>query len=401
MSESSPAPERKQGLAFLISGLLGGGAERVAVSLLGPLRNEAAAPIPLVLLENRVALAIPQNTPVSSLSGHLRGDLHKLTALLVGAWQLRRLVRKEGFTVVLSFLERANSVNVLAHLLGSPHWVAISEHTDPSANYKRRALRNLIAKALIRLLYRRAYAVVAVSHGVKRNLVEQFGVPNDLVSVIYCPLALGQIDRLTQEDPRFPWFDLGVPVIVTAGRLEEPKGQAHLLRAFAAVRQRQPCRLMLLGEGSSRGELERPTVALKVENDVAFLGWQENPYQYLSRATVFASPSLWKGFGTSLVEAMACGLPGVSFNCPASPRDILANGEFGVLVPVRDEHSLAMAILALLNDQKQRLGFARRAKARALDSGVPGIAREYRGLLEGRSAGKQAKPAAKQETGSE
>jgi len=194
-------------------------------------------------------------------------------------------------------------------------------------------------------------------------------------------------------------------VIAYVGRLVREKGVIDLLEAMAVVKQRMPqARLVVVGDTlqSDRGRrIQKEIRALlakhQLAGSVAFLGFRSDVSALLPLVDVFVLLSYREGMPLTILEAMACGLPVVSFDCPTSPREILGNGRFGVLVPVQDEHSLAMAILALLNDEGQRLGFARRGKTRALDFDVPGIAREYRRLLEGRSAGKQAKPAAKQE----
>ena len=370
-------------MALLVNTLQGGGAERVAVSLLESLSPGEETPLSLVLLENKATLEVPRGTPVFSLSASLRGDPHKLASLLLGAWRLRRLVREQGFTLVLSSLERANFVNVIARLLGSPHRTVVSEHTNPRENYRGRSLRNLAARQLVRFLYRRADAVIAVSEGVKKSLVDDFAVPGNLISVIHDPLDLDRIDRLAREDPKFAWFEEDVPIIVTTGRLEEPKGQAHLLRAFAVVRGKRPCRLVIVGEGSLRPDLERLAHSLAIKSDVALVGWQGNPYQYMARSTVFAFPSLWEGFSLALAEALACGLPAVSFDCESGPREILQGGRYGVLVPVGDEARLAEEILRLLNDPVRRQELSAQARMRARDFALPIIALAYRTVLEG------------------
>jgi glycosyltransferase involved in cell wall biosynthesis len=337
--------------------------------------------IPVVLLENRVAPDFALGSEVIHLSPRLHGDTRKLSALLSEAWLLRRFVRKRGIDTVLSFLERSNYVNVLARLLGSQHRVIISERTTPSVNYSGRQLRNLVAKSLIRILYRRADAIIAVSDGVKYDLVEGFGLPDEKVHVIYNPVDLERIQRQAAEVPQMPWYREGVPIIVTTGRLEEPKGHCHLLRAFAILRTRMQCRLVLIGEGSLRAELELLVRRLGLEADVWFAGWQANPYQYMAHSTVFVLSSLWEGFPGALLEALACGLPVVSFDCQSGPREILRNGECGILVPVGDEECLAAELVTLLGTPARCQDLSRRARERALQFEVTGALGSYWDVL--------------------
>ena len=136
-----------------------------------------------------------------------------------------------------------------------------------------------------------------------------------------------------------------------------------LLRAFAAVKTVRPAlRLVLLGEGSARPALARLARELGIEEAVLLPGHVDNPYAFMSRAAVFALLSIYEGLPTVLIEALACGAPVVSTDCPSGPAEILEHGRLGRLVPVGDESALAAAILAALDapgdrDARRRRGF--------------------------------------------
>jgi glycosyltransferase involved in cell wall biosynthesis len=121
-----------------------------------------------------------------------------------------------------------------------------------------------------------------------------------------------------------------------------------LLHAFAQVLPHQPCRLVLLGEGKQRPELQRLATELGVEEHVWMPGFVTNPYSYMARAAVFVLSSAWEGFGNVLVEALALGVPVVATDCPSGPREILQGGRYGALVPVGDSQALARAVLETL-----------------------------------------------------
>jgi glycosyltransferase involved in cell wall biosynthesis len=174
-----------------------------------------------------------------------------------------------------------------------------------------------------------------------------------------------------------PWLEEGIPVICTVGRLVVPKGHTHLLRAFARLRKAMPARLILIGEGPLERELREQADRLGISDSVAFLGWQENPCKYLAHSTLFAFSSLWEGFGIAVVEALACGVPVVAFDCNSGPREILQDGECGILVPVGDEARLAEAMLALLVDEARRSQLADLGRERAADFDVPAVFSVY------------------------
>jgi glycosyltransferase involved in cell wall biosynthesis len=165
-------------------------------------------------------------------------------------------------------------------------------------------------------------------------------------------------------------------VILGVGRLTPAKDFPTLLRAFARVRQVRAVRLVILGEGELRGTLEALVRDLGLEDSVSLPGFVQNPYAYMARAKLFVLSSAWEGFGSALVEAMACGLPVVSTDC-GGPSEILEGGMYGRLVPVGDPQALAEAILTALVEPPQ----ADLLRARAEDFSVEKIADQYLEVL--------------------
>jgi glycosyltransferase involved in cell wall biosynthesis len=141
------------------------------------------------------------------------------------------------------------------------------------------------------------------------------------------------------------------------------KDQATLLRAFARVRARRPARLLILGEGNQRLALEALARELGIAADVRMPGFVPNPLAYMRRAAVFVLSSAWEGLPTVLIEALACGCPVVSTDCPAGPAEILDYGRYGRLTPVGDVEALAAAITASVEDGPDRTALEQRALA--------------------------------------
>jgi glycosyltransferase involved in cell wall biosynthesis len=368
-------------VAFLINSMGGGGGEKVVQSLLRKLVGDPELEITLIVLEENLLLKPPEAVNTVCLFQSRGSRLLKTLGIVAGAFRLRRLVAKNGFCVVLSFLERSNFVNVVATLLGGTHCAIVSEHTNPARNYSGRSWGHTIMRGLIRVLYRRAHKVVAVSDGVAKALVDSFGIPASKICTIYNPIDVEEIRKLACADTEHPWFSEHIPILVTVGRLTEPKGHLQLLEAFALVRRQVPSKLVVVGDGELRRTLERRAEQLGVANDVSFTGWKENPYPYIARSSVFVFPSLWEGLGMALAEALACGVPLVSYDCDSGPREILGDGRYGTLVPVGDVRLLADAILKALDEPQpdERRTWPPAEWVRKFD--VSGVTAQYRELV--------------------
>src|SRR5262249_42756316 len=150
-------------------------------------------------------------------------------------------------------------------------------------------------------------------------------------------------------------------------------------RALARVRSRVDARLIALGDGPERPALERLIASLGLGDCVDLLGHRPNPFAFMARASLFVMSSRFEGMPSVLIEALACGCPLVSTDCPSGPAEILDKGRFGALVPVGDAERLAEAILEALRTPPDR----ERLLARARDFARQGAAERYAEILSG------------------
>ncbi|NJS16372.1 MAG: glycosyltransferase [Nostocaceae cyanobacterium CSU_2_110] len=147
------------------------------------------------------------------------------------------------------------------------------------------------------------------------------------------------------------WFEKNSPpVFLAVGRLTEQKDFSTLIKAFSLVRKEKLARLIILGEGEARGQLEATIKNLGISEDVLLPGFTDNPYAYMYNANAFVLSSRWEGLPTVLIEAMACGCPVVATDCPSGPQEILAAGKYGELVCCGDVLALSKAMLNVLDN---------------------------------------------------
>lgn len=206
-------------------------------------------------------------------------------------------------------------------------------------------LRSLLRYWPIRRWYPRADAIVAVSQGVAEDVVVTSGVEPERVHVVRNPVVSPELDRLAEQEPDHPWLaGGGPPVVLGVGRLTRQKDFPTLLRAFVRLRERTDARLVILGEGEDRAALEALARELGVEDVTDFPGFVDNPYGWMRRVHVFVLSSAWEGSPNALTEALYLGTPVVATDCRSGPREVLADGRYGPLVPVGDAQAMAEAI---------------------------------------------------------
>ncbi|MDR7921524.1 glycosyltransferase [Thermosynechococcus sp. HY213] len=344
-------PRGRSRIAIFLPSLAGGGAERVMVTLANGFAARGYA-VDLVLA-SAVGPYLKDVAPAVRVVDLRAGRVIK------ALWPLVRYLRCERPLAMLSAMNHANVVAILARRLAAASTrLVVSERTTISVEVARaRGLAARAVYALVPRLYPKADGIVAVSRDAARDLERFAKLPAGSVRAIYNPFDLERIERLAHEPVPHPWLQPGqVPVVLAIGRLTEEKNFTALLQAFAQLRARRDARLLILGEGELREELEQLSHALGLGSDVLQMpGFVANPFAYLSRAALFVLSSRWEGLPGVLIEAMACGTPVVSTDCPSGPREILEDGRWGRLVPVGDVEALTRAMEETLTMPRDQL----------------------------------------------
>ena len=332
-------------VALFLPSLAGGGAERIFLVLAdafaarglevdlvladetGPLRAEVPAGVRVVNLRRRRVM-----TAVRPLAGYLRA------------------ARPAGMVTALT---HANLVALAAtRLVRSDTNVVVTEHNNLTATQRNSSKwQDRLFPTLMRTLYRRADAVVAVSHGMADDIAERAGLPRDSMDVVYNPLRFDAIRRRAAEAPSPGTVPPGDgPLIVGVGSLTAQKDFGNLIAAVDRIRRQTPCRAVVAGEGPERAALERLVAERGLGDVVSLPGFVTNPYPLFAAADVFVLSSRWEGLPTVLLEALSLGTAVVSTDCPDGPREILRGGELGDLVPTEDPDALADAVIHTLGN---------------------------------------------------
>ena len=335
-------------IAVFVPTLAFGGVERVMLNLAKGFGNRG---FDVDVVTHRVEGEFRDNVPkrarlVDLQAGRVLACLPKLV----------RYMQDEKPAAMLTAMEHSSVVAIWARAIARvPTRIIATEHTNLSEVVKHAPSRKvrLVPFACRRFLHR-ADAIVAVSRGVADDLVEHAPKCRPRIKVIYNPIITSSILSQAKEALDHPWFEPGqAPVILGAGRLVEQKDFATLIRAFALVRKRRPARLLILGEGEKRPSLEMLAAELGISQDVSLPGFEENPYKYMSRASLFVLSSAWEGFGNVLVEALAAGAPVLATDCNNGPREILEVVGRGGLVDVGDATGLAREMLTSLDKRPE------------------------------------------------
>lgn len=234
-------------------------------------------------------------------------------------------------------------------------------------------------KEMIKNYYNKADKIIAITSGIKKDLIRNYDVNRRLFEIIYNPLDIDDIEHKSNiklEDDIFN--NIIGKKIVSVGRLAPVKDHKTLIKAFSLVLQKNnEFNLVILGCGELENELNDLIVELNLQNKVFLLGFKDNPYNYMKKCDLYVMSSINEGFPHTLVEAMHLKIPVISTNCKTGPKDILKNNRYGYLVPVSDYEAMAKKIDKLINSEKRLNKKVNSAYKRTLEYKADKIIKKY------------------------
>lgn len=360
-------------ISFVIQSLVGGGAERVLVLLANGLAGRGHnVSVITIRPEAEDAYVLDHDVRRISLHESLRTEsrqtaLGKNVSLLRA---MRKVLKSMQPEAVISFIHMLNIRTILA-LMGTHIPLVVTEHTDPARS-------NLGApwRIIRRMLYPQATRLVSVSRGVDNGFS---WLPIARRRVIYNPIMKPAVSDSGAHELNSPRRN---STIVAMGRLAYPKGFDLLIDAFATVSPRHPdWRLVILGEGEERTRLEAQVETRNLSDKVSLPGFVSAPSEILMNSDLFVVSSRWEGFCLALGEAMAAGLPVISFDCPSGPAELICDGENGLLVEPENVDQLAHAMTRLMADSPLRAELGAQARKSIQRFDIEPILDQWEALL--------------------
>ena len=401
----------KERIAILINTLIIGGAERTVSNLSLYLAGKYDIDI---IVNDDLRQDFPYGGNLVSLnvppSLQCFGFIYPLYALLRRGQVLKKRGKERQYAAVLSFSEMTSLTNVLCRDGRSKRIISIRNSIRKSA--ERSLIYKLYAKTILGYCIRHADKTVSCSREIEKELMAGYGLAPDRSRVIYNGLDLERIRALSKEPPAefANVLSGGEHLIVSVGRLTHQKGHRHLIRAVKKLRDDgMRIRLMILGEGDLRSDLEKLIRALGLEETVLLPGFVKNPFPYVARADAVVFPSLYEGFSNAIAEALACGAPCISSDHVSGAREILApesdfsrkvvdridHARYGILVPVcdgafrepgadlsKEELLMAEAVRELVSDPDLAAGYRTASVQRAAELGAGRICRQWADLID-------------------
>lgn len=336
----------KRPILLYLHSIQGGGAERFFLTLANGLSPD--------LFEVHVVLGSDHIKDYeakfsASIKLHYLYSKASKKSLIKLAKLIRQIRPQLAFTTI-----NKNNLTLLAASILSCHQMPIvvreANHLSKT-EYSSRKVR-----FLTRWLYNlKASQIVAVSNGVKDDLVNHYKIKKAKISIIYTPIDLEKIHQLGQYNP---YDDEQPNRIVHVGSFTSQKDHRTLLEAFALVLKDMQAHLTLVGDGPLKSSILEDIKLHNLIKNVTLTGFVQNPFGYVYHSDLFVLSSKYEGFPNVLLEAMALHTPIVSTDCPSGPNEIIDDGVNGLLVPVESKERLAKAMLTLLKNADQRVKYA-------------------------------------------
>ena len=363
-----------QKVMFIISSFCIGGVEKVVINILKNLDKNKYSPVLVILASDATLQRELRDTTIPIIKLGVEGRFATLRLIL----PLAKLINREKPRTIISFMWGINSIVMLTKIfLYSPVRIILSERIHLGydiPNYQ----FSFIRRFLIKQLYPKSDTIIAISSGIKKNLIEEFNVPKEKIKVIHNGIDLESIKILADAHFNAPFKSY----IVSVGRLEKQKNYSLLLNAFAKISKKYNVGLVILGEGKERKNLEELIDNLGLDGKVFMPGVVDNPYSWLAHGKIFVLCSQYEGFGNVIIEAMACGIPTVATDCPSGPGEIIKHGVTGLLVENNNAKKLEEAISKLLDNTSLAKEISERALKEVEKWDIKKVTKKYETIIQ-------------------
>ena len=340
-------------IAFFTPTLHGGGAERMMVDI----ANEfllSGYEVDLLFVTSKGADLMPLIRPGINLVNFSSGKMQFVIPRLIS------YLRKSNPHAIISTQFHANLALAFSSLLANYKGEVIYRLCNMMTTYWRgnSKYRNLKGWLLIKLLmpftFKRASVIVAQTQAMKEEVITDYSASLDKIKIIPNFIDQQRIDDLAIEEVDHEWLndrEKGVPIVLSAGRLDLQKDWNTLLLAFEKLQSKIKTKLIIIGDGPDRKKIESHIKESSLENTISLAGFQLNPFCWISKADLLVLSTFGEGFPNVVIQALACDCPVVSTDVPSAPREILENGKWGKLSKIQDINSLSDCMFESLSSQ--------------------------------------------------
>ena len=328
-------------ISFFIPNLTGGGAERFIVNLASEFSKRGFKVYLLTCsIKGPYASEVYQDVELIDLN---------TTRTLFALPKLAMFLRTFQPSVLVSTIYHANMVSILAGMVSRAKTKIIVRESNMHKTLKDSSSSYLAYKMtffFLKFLYRRCHAIVAVSEAMKHELNQLISGISEKLHLVHNFIDVDEIDKLVKEDVDHPWLDKNskIPVLLSVGRLSNQKNWPLLLKGFSELVKTKEMRLVILGEGPKRQEIESMLTELDIQDHVSLPGFKQNPFSWMQKSDGFVLSSDAEGFPNVLVQALYCECKIISSDCESGPREILEEGKWGHLFKVGDVDDLILKL---------------------------------------------------------
>ncbi|MCK8816305.1 glycosyltransferase [Natroniella sulfidigena] len=365
-------------IIIFIPYLICGGAQRVVINLLKGF-DKLEFDLTLIVVDKEGLFSFQISEEVQFI------ELEK-DRVLTSVFELAKIFKEQNPDIIFSHLNYANIIAVMAAKLARvKSKIIVTEHSNYLAGKKKNKIRKKFFDFLLKMTYKLTDKIVTVSDGVAKSLkLAGFEGEKYDFKTIYNPIVTTELFEKKNNEVKHSWINNpDIKVIIAVGNLREAKDYPTLIKSFSIAKKKvNNLKLIVLGEGKKRKELEKLISELELNDDIELIGFVDNPFAYMSKADLFVLSSQWEGFGNVIVEAMACGCPVISTDCPYGPNEIIDNGENGILTSVGNEKEIAEKIILLLTNEDLRINIRMNGLKRAKDFKVRKITNKYKNLFD-------------------
>lgn len=317
-------------IIFIVPSLRMGGAERVIAGLFKECKKEYSTMMVIFhgpIEYNITGKVINLETPVGNI-------FKKISNNVLRIYKLRAIFKKYNPDIIISFLGNVQPIFTFYPLI-------VSIRSNPH-------LFNIWNQILCKIIYRmnNIQKIVVPSYKLKKILIKDFRI-NKNIHVIGNPLEFKNIDQLKKEK-----IQIKEKYILAVGRLSQEKRFDILIRSYKQSGIYRGIKLIIIGEGEKRDELQKLINSHGLENYISLRGLTNNPYKYMYNSKFLVLSSEFEGFPNVIQEALACGIPVISTDCKTGPSEIIKDKYNGLLIPTNDIEAMSIAIKELFVNTK-------------------------------------------------